>query len=479
MPTTLAIRYVAGQAHATPWDRHPNEAAVEWPPSPWRVLRALYAVWKERAVALPADVVLRLLTDLASLPPVYLLPPAGPAHTRHWYPTSGHRSDPQGYKKLLALDAFMAVDPSVPLYMSFDVDLSPDQLEALKTLTSELTYLGRSESQVAIDVVAGEVQATDAHAACAPVRGDEGVEEAAIRLLLPTAPLDVEALTASTAIVQRKRLSIPPGSHHLPYRLPTRSSSSPQRVSRSPRAVRAVVWNVNGSALPSTRAAVLQGDALHQQILYDFKRVSGGGHSPVLSGCDATGKRLTDDHRHAHVLHYDLDGDGLLDIAVLWAPAGLSPEDVQAVTRVQALKERAWLRDFRPVHLGLEHLGGPDGLPRQISGPARVWSSTTPFAPPHHPKRAQRSGRGWMDFVEAQVRKSCGWWGLPDPTSVSLQLDEPWLLHRRHRGHEQFRQARRATGVTITFAEPVRGPIALGALAHFGLGAFVAVRDPE
>ncbi len=37
----LELRFPAGRFHATPWGRHVNEGAVEWPPSPWRLMRAL------------------------------------------------------------------------------------------------------------------------------------------------------------------------------------------------------------------------------------------------------------------------------------------------------------------------------------------------------------------------------------------------------------------------------------------------------
>ena len=49
MPTTIAIRFPLGRYHATPWDRSVNEGAVEWPPSPWRLLRALVASYRNFA----------------------------------------------------------------------------------------------------------------------------------------------------------------------------------------------------------------------------------------------------------------------------------------------------------------------------------------------------------------------------------------------------------------------------------------------
>lgn len=42
MPT-LKLRFPGGRYHATPWGHHVNEGLIEWPPSPWRLLRALIA----------------------------------------------------------------------------------------------------------------------------------------------------------------------------------------------------------------------------------------------------------------------------------------------------------------------------------------------------------------------------------------------------------------------------------------------------
>mgnify|MGYP003428794747 FL=1 len=53
-----------------------------------------------------------------------------------------------------------------------------------------------------------------------------------------------------------------------------------------------------------------------------------------------------------------------------------------------------------------------------------------------------------------------------------------WLEFRRfrNRGGGQLADSR-GFGFEIVFAEPVRGPIALGYGCHFGLGQFVAVED--
>ena len=38
MPVIIRLTFPGGQYHATPWGRHVNEGAVEWPPSPWLMI---------------------------------------------------------------------------------------------------------------------------------------------------------------------------------------------------------------------------------------------------------------------------------------------------------------------------------------------------------------------------------------------------------------------------------------------------------
>ena len=101
MSTTLAIRFPLRRYHANPWDRAVNEGASEWPPSPWRLLRALVATWHTRWPDLPAPVLEGLL-DYAGRPAVLPHParddrphPALPARSRPPQGRAGpHRPDP-------------------------------------------------------------------------------------------------------------------------------------------------------------------------------------------------------------------------------------------------------------------------------------------------------------------------------------------------------------------------------------------------
>src|SRR5690606_40498090 len=72
--------------HATPWGSHANEAEIEWPPSPWRILRALVASWHRKldGARFPEDALGALIDGLSASSPVYRVPAATRAHSRHY-----------------------------------------------------------------------------------------------------------------------------------------------------------------------------------------------------------------------------------------------------------------------------------------------------------------------------------------------------------------------------------------------------------
>src|SRR5580693_3406900 len=104
----LELRFPAGRYHATPWGRHVNEGAVEWPPSPWRILRALIATWhlKARRDEEIVEPVIHALADsLTRQVPVFHLPRATTAHTRHYMPYNEGKNE----KTTKVFDTFIQV----------------------------------------------------------------------------------------------------------------------------------------------------------------------------------------------------------------------------------------------------------------------------------------------------------------------------------------------------------------------------------
>jgi len=106
----IAIQFTfpTGRWHATPWGRQVNEGAVEWPPAPWRILRALLSVWHHKCHDVPEDNMRRLIAALASRQPSFHLPPAGQGHTRHFMPIASG-------KTTKIFDTFITLSPNQPV----------------------------------------------------------------------------------------------------------------------------------------------------------------------------------------------------------------------------------------------------------------------------------------------------------------------------------------------------------------------------
>lgn len=151
----LEFRFLTGRFHATPWGRHVNEGAIEWPPSPWRICRALLATGFNRLGwtgpdDLP-DAARSLFDKLAAVSPNYDLPPANGAHTRHYMPKA------DSAKTVLTFDTFAQIgrDPARDVLRVFwNVELDGDERALLSQLLEAMPYLGRAEAWVAASLSA-------------------------------------------------------------------------------------------------------------------------------------------------------------------------------------------------------------------------------------------------------------------------------------------------------------------------------------
>ena len=138
----IAFRFTAGRFHATPWGRHVNEGVPEWPPSPWRILRALIAVWARTMPEVPRERIERLIGALLS-PPDFRLPPASLAHTRQFMPWYKKAYD----DRVMVFDTFVALDRDQPVLVIWpDAELAPGDRDCLAGMLANLPYLGRAES---------------------------------------------------------------------------------------------------------------------------------------------------------------------------------------------------------------------------------------------------------------------------------------------------------------------------------------------
>lgn len=464
MTATVAIRFPAGRYHATPWDKQVNEGVPEWPPAPWRLLRALVAVWKRSLPDLPEERVRSVVGALAA-PPSYRLPPAVLAHLRHWMPW-----DKKGPgDRTLVFDAFLALSPKAALEVTWPADLDGQQREDLAALLANLAYLGRAESWCSAAL--GEATAATN---CRPLGETEkpGEGEDVVRVLAPASPMRLEDLLVETTHLRAQRLdpTHPPGSRWVPYLRPAACfavEAPPVRHAAVSR-VEVMRFALDARPLPRLTDAVKVGDLARRAAMAWYGRLNGGGVSPTLSGKDALGHPL-ERHQHAHYLPTDEDGRGWLTHLTVWAPGGLGPREQVALSRMS--EEGLRRPGEAPWSLVLVGSGARDLAQAAVCSASRVWESATPFVLTRHPKKNGRDG------PEDQLRQELRHRGLPDPARVAFlaaaQMDGkdiPWAMFHRWRGRGS--RVEHAVGFRVEFEAPVQGPVALGYGAHYGLGLF-------
>ena len=510
----LRIRFdfPTGRYHATPWGAHVNEGRTEWPPSPWRFLRALVAVGYSRLGWTDVPPAAReLLLALASVTPTYYLPPANAAHTRHYMPL--YNGDPTK-----VFDTFVYVGTD-PLVIAYDVALSPSSLALLDELLAALPYLGRAESAVVarrIDELPSCLHECDASDVCpspgldrvpllAPELPDRydpwraaAVESESAALLAdavakavekgtkpPKAiskkdaerldgmfpPDIVEALQVSTRDLQALGWSQPPGSRWLSYWRPANALSAPaaQRsergLDRDPTTALLALTSdtVRGGLLPPLTDAVRRMETLHQAFAYKLGAL--GKTSPALTGKD--GGIVLRGHKHATLIPLALGRRGdRIDHVLVHAPMGLDRVARRVLEEVTA----TYAKNLPRIFVTLVGFGDATDFAKLVPNTrkATTWVSSTPFVPPRHPKTKGK------DTVEAQALAELDRWG----GGAKVEIVDGMRARFRHFRRERSDQTKRppvswGLGVRLTFDEPVQGPISIGYGSHFGLGTFV------
>lgn len=475
MTVMMEVTFPFGYVHATPWGTHVNEGAIEWPPSPWRLLRALAATWHARCPDLPADVVGPLFEALAA-PPAVRAAPRTEASIRTYLPAEGHRSGAAKPDVDLAVDAFVAVAPGTGVAYRWDVDLSDSQSDALRQLADALPYLGRAESvceaRVLVDV---------------PPDGwtDPGsdVEGQGMRVLVPDVPLDLSALCVSIRDMRKGGHLRPSGASWVRYALPP-SVSSRRRDTRSPsRQVTAVRLTLSGLGAAAVRRPVpisvhqtlVVAEVARAAAMSQFGRQQGGAVSSTFGGKSADGTPL-EGNQHAHWLPLDLNRDRLIDTVVVLAPSGFDEDELAALGSINRLRFHIGdgFGGAQSVGMAIEAMGRCEDLSLgRVLGPARRWTSATPFLPQRHRKREDIDA-----FLAECVRRELIARGVDAPFTIEREPRTSWGSFRRQRRFERLAQARSGFGFSLSFDEPMTGPaggpLCIGSLAHFGMGRFEA-----
>jgi CRISPR-associated protein Csb2 len=459
--TTLAYRFLAGRYHATPWGAHVNEGLVEWPPSPFRLLRGLIATGFSRFGWTCIEGAAKELFELLSAaPPSYALPEGTASHTRHYMP-------PFSGSTTKVIDAFLRFPNGSTLYVRYATDLSAPSKRLLSSLLRAQPYLGRAEAwiegEVAEDVpeglvwtepssqppgpgfervellaceesgtyrawrdafMAGEIAKKErderqkAEAKGKPFKGLPKKERDKIEERLP---LDVvAALLQDTGTLRKEGWSQPPGTRWVSY---FRESEAlvprlvaPPRKDSSEKPTTALLAlssdTANADAFPPIADAVWRLEALHDALV----RRSEGPSGPSACFTGRAAGETIGGHQHATLVPLTLGRrKGRIDHVLVHCPMGFDDQARDALFRLR----KTWAKNLPDLFVALAGLGTLDSFAETIPllRPSRLFRSATPFVPSRFLK-----SRG-HDALFAQVQRELSYRGLHEAAAIEIEVD--------------------------------------------------------
>ncbi|HWQ37247.1 MAG TPA: type I-U CRISPR-associated protein Csb2 [Burkholderiales bacterium] len=491
--TVIEVELLSGRYHAHLWgEAQFGMAGPEWPPSPWRLLRALASSWF-CAPPHPSSVEDRdrLLEALGrSGAPEIWLPRASFHELRYYQPIRLGASD-----RVLHHDHF-AVPEGGRFWFRFKTVLQSDQQALLAGLLERLRYLGRSESRARLRVVNRDEPPAGVWSV-----GPRGLVQQSSpvtyrRVLCTTAEFRASDLwsgrgrdeTTATGspphlvnALLGEKMPLPCGARWIEYAIPAAAliHEIRPRVSASPAAPDVNVAEIRfrlSRRIPIPLRYVVAVARAFRDAAVESHEERSGQISLLLSGREADG---TMDRRHQHVYYMPRlrAGTVTMEKLVVRVPAGrLSRLELDALLGVGRIHAGGARYPITVVPEVVDSAAGP-------ATAARRWRSATPFLPPLRHRRRRDMTRvdqqvaacidRFYGFRPARVKRVAGPDGL---SSVTALVGHEYV--RGDPGLDDLRwkfSSRLGFWLELDFDEPVALWAPVGADAHFGAGQFVPV----
>jgi CRISPR-associated protein Csb2 len=482
MTLVLEIEYLLGTAFAAKEEDNP---APDWPPQPDRVFSALVASWAARGERPREHHALEWLEvqpcpevaasgGFARTAPIVFVPPNDPESSRV--------ADPLVMPALRRRQRrrFPVYRPDDPIVLLIWQQATPDAatLDALNALAADTAYIGHSASLTRCRF----------HAGAAPKAGGP----------------------ARRRVYRGRLAELERDFHARPLRRPSPGTPTGAPAAARGRAGTSVFadrWLVlehvgDTSAMPDIRAAALVAKALRNAIMSGYREIGLGAAIPVaISGHSPDGKPSTEPHFAIAPLAFI--GSPYASAAV-FGFALIPPLDQMLFTDRDFQRALGAITQWNEDEGRRELVVDGNGLnltfatvgesPRRSLDPARyiaearTWASCTPIVLDRHLKETANEAR--EQEIVRLLRQACRNIGLPEPYRVAAGRHSalegspsaypsgrapPWT---RWRVPESL-GSRQLIHAAIEFAEPVRGPVILGAGRFVGLGMFRALGPAE
>jgi CRISPR-associated protein Csb2 len=504
MQVVLRQEFLLGRFHATPWRVNPfDDPHGEWPPSPWRLVRAVTARWYQRArrVDTGPDITELELLQAALCRSTYAfhLPAnarkGSPLRQYHptefgWRPAEKKKAGTRSYGTSLVQDNYWSVPSEAPVWWLIEGEAwTPELVRVLEQCLARMTYFGRAETLTRIRVArSGEVVPA---ANCTLV--DKRIA-GAVPVLSPqenATRADIERITDDPDAVKR---AVPPGAHWLYAVRPPRPSSRERRRVPAHRPhchlmQFALGWNV----APELRAIVRLTSRFRGAVLRELLTLKTGdpsatwtsvGHAMRESIADMAGKDANDEplkgHRHTEFLAWCEERQPTR--LLVWRGSRAFDAKEQEGILLAASRDVSWAAagsDADEWKVRLVPLDRAVPAPPGFDGQASImWESVTPYVPPRHHLRGGKEREG--ESMVEQIRRELQQRGITEEVRIELVGPPAWVsvhVPRREANRRAFIGDRRGQMIRLRFAAPVTGPIRLGHSSSFGLGLFRPVKE--
>lgn len=481
---TITIHFLRGRYHATPWGKHVNEGIPEWPPTPWRIIRAIIAAWKNTRPDLDNTSTWAILQKLAAEPPTYSLPDASVSHTRHYMPANQKKTS-------LVMDTFVVVGKK-PVYVVWNnVDLTSDETEQVIQILKNVHYLGRAESWCTMSVSIDPPACN-----CIPLLNNEttNAEKETVRVLVPnnqtcfedlattsSKQLNLKSITVTTEALQENNYADPPGSKWLLYARPENCFEPKVNIHSEnnivPNNVTLVRYAVVGRIRPDVRDTLRIADMMRTACMSRYGKIKSGESSSTFSGKDDHGIPLTD-HIHALFLPTCETQNKEIDHITVIAQNGFDQDELDSLVHLKRLYRYDTSVDLLFQGYGL--VSDFSDIP--ILGTSKVWVSATPLILTRHTKYRGTGKKREIDGLEEQVHREMNnrygdAYNLKAITIYDVQANITNTLFKPHEFVRWRRHGRKGSdrpyNLRLEFKNPVSGPISIGYASHYGLGMFV------
>jgi len=520
MSLYLEQKFPLGRFHATRWNQGAfGDPYGEWPPSPWRLLRALSFRWfqlSRETGDTDRGRLYNLLNKLAQSPPEFYLPNLswnGPAIKQYlptevdWTDASKKAAAFKKAKTTLNEDHYRTISPDALIFWSWP-NLDDVDFELLDQLNSRILYFGRSESLTQIRRISS--LPSNAGFKCS-LSVSENKDNVPVLAPIPGLDMNLDILLATTEDPKIKNCEIPPGTTWLYAKLPERPKmmSTSKSSSKYPTNLNLLQFVIGGRVFPQKEKWVVVSERFRGMVLRErFRQITGENKTSFaslsseqkmavsqLSGKDSDGLPLVD-HKHAYFSIIP-DANSQPTRLVVWRETPFTPDEIDAFFKAT---ERDIIWDYNTPKWPLRLLPLPfETIPPESFSNIKhnVWVSLTSFVPPVSRKRFRKSGRERPgENPEMITTKLLERNRLPIPKNIEiLSADDQWIdridpektcqlrsewvsVHRSlkaRRKNKNNHERNVALGyyLRINFEEPVAGPIILGESSHFGLGLFV------